>query len=287
MLTFNNSRANLKQVLTGKVAVITGSAGGIGRSTALALARQGVSVAVADLLDDAGHATAREVAALGVEALYVRCDVTSDSDVAALHERVMARFGRVDILMNNAGVLAGGGFADIPIEAWRRCLDVNLLGAVRCTRAFLPQLRACGSVGRAHIVNTASLSGLFANEPCLTPYAASKAALISLSETLAVSLKGSGIAVTCLCPGAVMTDMGSKVTLYGEERALGVFALRYVPIKTPEEVASSVIDAILSDRFLVTSSDRLGKVMADRAGDPDAFVARMAAFQATGEEFPI
>jgi len=277
----------MEQGLTGKVAVITGGAGGIGRSTALALARHGVSVVVADLSDEAGQATAREIAALGVEASYVRCDITSDGEVAALHEHVIARFGRADILMNNAGVLAGGGFADIPIEAWRRCLEVNLLGAVRCTQAFLPQLRAAGSAGRAHIVNTASLSGLFANEPCLTPYAASKAALISLSETLAVSLQGSGVAVTCLCPGAVMTDMGSKATLYGEDRDLGAFAVRYLPIKTADEVASSVVEAILGERYLVTYGDRLGKIMADRATDPDTFVARMAAFQKTGDEFPI
>jgi len=270
----------------GKVAVVTGGASGIGRAAALALARRGVGIAIADVNPARGEATASEIADLGVRSSFTLCDVTSDAAVLGLRDRVLDHFGRVDILMNTAGVLAAGAFEDIPIAAWERCLQVNLLSCVRCVQAFLPALRQAGAGAGAHIVNTSSLSALFANEPRLTPYAASKAALVSLTESLAVTLRPQNIGVTCLCPGAVPTNIGESLETYGEGGGLGVFAARYVPVRTAEEIGEMVADAIAENRFLVISGGTVQRVQQMRAADPDRFVAGMAAFFAAGTDFP-
>lgn len=272
--------------LRGRVAVVTGGASGIGRCIALALAARGANVAIADLNVDRGEATVADIGVTGVRSQFARCDVTSDVDVEALRESVEAEFGSTDILVNNAGVLAAGAFEDIPLAAWQRCFDVNLLSVVRCTRAFLPALKAAGARGFGHIVNTASLSALFANEPFLTPYGATKAALLNLSENLAVALEPARIGVTCLCPGAVRTNIAEHVSMYGEGGPLGAFGTRYVPICSPEEVGAMVVDAIDHDRFLLTSGYREREVLQSRAADPEGFVKAMAAFQNDGADFP-
>jgi NAD(P)-dependent dehydrogenase (short-subunit alcohol dehydrogenase family) len=272
--------------LKGRVAVVTGGASGIGRGIALALAARGVDVAIADLNVERGEATAAALRIAGVRSHFSKCDVTSDTDVETLCETVQAEFGSTDILVNNAGVIAAGAFEEIPLAAWQRCFDVNILAVVRCTRVFLPALKAAGARGFAHIVNTASLSGLFANEPFLTPYGASKAALLNLSENLAVALEPAAIGVTCLCPGAVQTNFAEHVSVYGEGGPLGAFGTGYVPICSPEEVGVMVVDAIDHNRFLLTSGHREREVLHLRAVDPEGFIKAMAAFQHDGADFP-
>lgn len=275
------------QDLAGKVAVITGGASGIGRGIALALAREGASVVVSDLAEGRGHETIALVRELGVAGLFVKCNVTNDNDVVSLHKQVMEHFGQIAILVNNAGTLVAGQFEDIPLADWRRCLEVNFISAVRCTQAFLPELRLAARHGGAHLVSTSSLSALFANEPVLMPYAASKAALISLTETLAINLRPEGIGVTCLCPGAVPTNIAEHATVHGSPDGLGVFAARYVPVRSAEEIGDRLIEAIRSDRFLVTSDDVVQRVQRVRATDPDRFVVAMADFFENSTDFPI
>src|SRR5438067_2746036 len=193
--------------LANKVAVITGGASGIGRGAALALARRGADVVLADVnvarLDEARAA----VEALGRRALAVRCDVARDDDVERLARTAIGEMGQVDVLMNNAGVVLCGALEDIPVADWQWEFDVNVFGVVRGVRAFLPHMLARGS---GYVVNTASMAGLFALTGPGAPYVASKFAVVGLSEALALYLRPRGLGVSVLCPGAVDTNLGEN-----------------------------------------------------------------------------
>ncbi len=142
--------------LTGKVAVITGAGSGIGRASALALARAGVDVLLADIDAAALNEVAAEATNSGRHAEAMACDVSAPDAFTTLRDEVLARFGRVDILMNNVGVLTSGRPEDIPLAEWERVLNINLMSVVRSHHAFIPLLLAQNS---GHIVNTASMAG--------------------------------------------------------------------------------------------------------------------------------
>ena len=188
--------------LVGRVAVITGGASGIGRALALALAREGADVAVADV-DEAGMAeTVAAVEALGRSGLAIRTDVADRASVLALADRVEVRFGAVDVLCNNAGVVVHGGLERATHQDWAWVMGVNLWGVVHGLEAFLPRMIARGAGG--HVVNTASMAGLIASQG-LGVYNTTKYAVVGLSETLAKDLRPYGIGVSVLCPMGVDT----------------------------------------------------------------------------------
>src|SRR6185312_17077487 len=139
--------------MKGRVAVVTGAASGIGRAASTAFAAEGMLVVLADIHDARLAEAVEEIRAAGGGAHAVHCDVTSDEDVAALHNAARDAFGPVDLVMSNVGVLVLGEPADIPIEAWQRVLDIDLLSVVRATREFLPSMWERGS---GHLVHTAS-----------------------------------------------------------------------------------------------------------------------------------
>jgi NAD(P)-dependent dehydrogenase (short-subunit alcohol dehydrogenase family) len=185
--------------LTGRVAVITGGASGIGLGIARAAAAAGMKVALLDVEAAALEHARRSV---GVEALGVRADVSDPATLAAAAEKVVARFGRIDVVCNNAGVLTQGPIADSRSHDWEWLVGVNLLGVAHGIRVFLPHLRAHGEGG--HVVNTASIAGLTAL-PGLGIYSATKYAVVALSEVLREELAPEGIGVSVLCPGGVRT----------------------------------------------------------------------------------
>jgi NAD(P)-dependent dehydrogenase (short-subunit alcohol dehydrogenase family) len=193
--------------LSGKTAVITGAASGMGRAFAERFAAAGMNVVLADVeaprLDEAAAA----VAAQGVDTLAVPTDVSDADAVDRLRDKAIERFGRVNLVCNNAGV-AGGMAPDgsIRIEDWKWVLGVNFWGVVHGHRSFLPHLLEHGD---GHIVNTASMAGHF---PGHSPYSASKWAVVAISEGLYQQLKmlGSQVGVSCLCPGWVATDIGTS-----------------------------------------------------------------------------
>jgi len=188
--------------LVGRVAVITGGASGIGRALALALAREGADVAVEDV-DEAGMAeTVAAVEALGRSGLAIRTDVADRASVLALADRVEVRFGAVDVLCNNAGVVVHGGLERATHQDWAWVMGVNLWGVVHGLEAFLPRMIARGAGG--HVVNTASMAGLIASQG-LGVYNTTKYAVVGLSETLAKDLRPYGIGVSVLCPMGVDT----------------------------------------------------------------------------------
>lgn len=254
--------------LRDKVAVVTGGGSGIGRASAIELARRGARLVVSDVDAERAEAVAGEI---GEQATWCRCDVTSTDDLAGARDLTLEAFGRVDIVMNNVGVLAVGDPPDIPFEAWQRVVDVNLFGVVRSNGVFLPGLLAQGS---GHIVNTASTAGLLPYGFDRLPYTATKHAIVGLSEALAIYLRPRGIGVSCLCPAGVMTNIVEQITFYGD-----VAAPRgpQLPIVGAEVVGALVADGIAEDRFLLVTAPEVLDELRARAADVDGYLARAAA----------
>lgn len=265
----------------GQVAVVTGGASGIGRAIVDAFAARGLTVVIADVEATSLDAAVRSVNESG-RAVGVQVDVSSPSSVSSLASRVLSELGRVDVLVNNAGVIAPRRplWEHTP-DDWRWTLDVNLLGVANGIRAFVPAMIAAGS---GHVVNTASMAGL-----TTIPgggngaYSASKHAVVGLSETLRVELDevAPAIGVTVLCPGPVPSRIHESSR--NRPSDLADRGAAPVPAKTssmtpltpvePAVVGQQVVDAVEADRmYVVTSPDvaalaveRLDRVRADLA----------------------
>jgi NAD(P)-dependent dehydrogenase (short-subunit alcohol dehydrogenase family) len=192
--------------LTGRVAVVTGGASGIGRALAERFGREGMRVVLADVEAGALATAARELGGRGIEVLAVETDVTKPEQVDRLAERTLAAFGAVHLVCNNAGVFAGGLCWTQPLEDYRWVLGVNMWGVIHGIRTFVPILLRQDDEG--HVVNTASMAALTAN-PYAAAYHMSKHAVLALSEVLYHELRGIGskIGVSALCPEAVATSI--------------------------------------------------------------------------------
>lgn len=218
-----------------KVAVVTGGGQGLGRAITLALARAGAKAVVADMNPDTAESVAAEVADAGGEALAVQVDVAAEGSVAALRERALGRFGRVDVLAANAGLYPRSMVVDMPEEEWDRVLDVNVGGQFLCARAFVPAMKQQGS-GR--IICTAS-SIAYKGQPGHAHYAASKAATLGLVRGLARELAPHGITVNAVAPGTANTAMPRQ---HRSEESMQERGAR-VPlgrIAEPEDIANTV-----------------------------------------------
>jgi NAD(P)-dependent dehydrogenase (short-subunit alcohol dehydrogenase family) len=236
----------------GTIAVVTGGASGIGRATALELARRGADVVLADVHEGRLAATAADVEALGRSALAVPCDVTRDADVARLADAAFGGYGRVDVLMNNAGIAVLGPPHRVEMDDWERILQVNVLGLVRGVRAFAPAMVERGS---GYVVNTASIAGIWAYTWDATPYITSKFAAYGYSEALARSLRPLGIGVSVLCPGLVATNLGETARFSGvpDDRAAewSYFPPEMQVAIEPADVGGMVCDAIAAEQFAI------------------------------------
>jgi len=257
-------------ILDGAVAVITGGASGIGRATALAMARRGADVVVADVNRERTDATVAELEAIGRRATGFPCDVSRDGELEALAEGAVAAMGRVDLLMNNAGVVLGGPFEQIPMADWEWIVGINLLGPVRGVRAFLPHMLARGS---GYVVNTASFAGLVAHNPLTIPYDVTKHGVVGLSAGLALYLKPKGIGVSVLCPGYVETNLSENYRFRGLEAAVGPTRMPDAVVR-PEDVAERVVEAVEAERFLILSQPEHARIWARRAQDVEGHILR-------------
>jgi len=183
---------------------ITGGASGLGLAIARRYARAGWRVCIGDVHEARGAEAERALTELhALEALFLRCDVTQESDLQAVADELVRRWGGVDVVVNNAGVACAGRIEDVSLDDWIWILDINLLGVVRGCRVFTPIFKRQGS---GHFVNTASMAGLL-DVPLMSSYNATKAAVVSLSETLHNELADAGIGVTVVCPSFFRTNL--------------------------------------------------------------------------------
>ena len=254
--------------LDGARAVVTGAGSGIGRASAHAFARRGTRVVVSDVNLERARAVADEIEGAGGSAIAERCDVAKKEDLESLRDACLARFGGVDLVMNNVGVLAMGPPEAVPLEAWQRVLDLNVLGIVRSNLVFLPLLI---EQGRGHVVNTASVSGLFAHGWDRLPYVTSKHAVVGMSESLAIYLRPKGIGVTCLCPAGVNTNIVEQITFYGPPSTPRAPDFGVVEADVVGELAA---DAVANGRFLVLTAPAVHDAMVERVRDVDGYVVR-------------
>jgi NAD(P)-dependent dehydrogenase (short-subunit alcohol dehydrogenase family) len=256
--------------LGGTVAVVTGGASGIGRGTALALARAGADVVVADIHPERTAETVAAIRELDQRAVGALCDVTVDADIDALAALTLEHFGRVDVVMNNAGVSVLGPPERVPMDDWRWVLDVNLLGVVRGIRSFVPTLLAQGS---GWIVNTASIAGLYAYSYDAIPYITSKHAVVGLSEGLHLHLRPKGVGVSVLCPGLVSTNLGENARLVGiDDPGWTNFPVHMQRAIDPADVGEMVVGAIRDERFLVLTHPEDTATVVAHGADRDAFL---------------
>jgi NAD(P)-dependent dehydrogenase (short-subunit alcohol dehydrogenase family) len=204
------------------VAVVTGASRGIGRASAIALARRGLDVALIARTASDLEDTKDELEQLGTRALAVPCDVAEERAVVAAATTILERFGTPAVVVNNAGIIRRGLVHELSLEDWQSVLDVNLTGTFLVTRAFLPAMRAAGA-GR--LIQVGSISSTLGTASA-SAYCASKWAVVGFTKSLAEELRGSGLSTMSILPGSVDTEM-----LEGSG---------FVPAMTPEEVAGAV-----------------------------------------------
>jgi len=252
----------------GKAALIYGAAKGIGRAVAQEFARRGAAVGIADIDLAGAKETAALIIAAGGKAAAWRCDVTSDASVREAAVAAEIAFGEIDIVMNNVGGILHGNPEDIPISEWQRILDLNQMPVVRSNAVFLPKMLRRGS---GHIVNTASFAGLYPFATTRMPYVAAKAAVIALSESMALYLQPQGIQVSCLCPGPVRTNVmeGMKTWSAGVDmRGPGAD----LAIMTVEEVALTLADGMCDGKIIIPTHEEAWDILARHGANPDAFI---------------
>ena len=220
--------------LSGRVAIITGGARGIGKATAFKMVREGASVALLDILGDEAARVVKELEALGGKALGLKTDISRKDEVDGAVERVLRHYGRVDILFNNAGVVRPGTLEKVREEDWEAALGVNLKGAFFCTQAVVPTMKK-NRYGK--IVNMSSRASLGKEER--TVYGATKAGLIGLTRTWALELAPHNINVNAIGPGPIATELFMAANPKDSPKTQAI--IDGVPLKRmgqPEDVAN-------------------------------------------------
>jgi NAD(P)-dependent dehydrogenase (short-subunit alcohol dehydrogenase family) len=270
--------APLADPFRGRVAVVTGGAGGIGLAMARAFAARGARIVLADV-DAAALARAQgELAAAGAEAIGLAADVTRRESVAALADAAFGRFGAVHVLCNNAGIAVAGPLVGADPDDWRRAMDVNFWGVVHGLDAFLPRMIAQRQGG--HVVNTASMAGLVGMQG-LGIYCATKFAVVGLSESLRRELEPHGIGVSVLCPMLVATriaENSARALGRASPASPGDAAAAAMPLVggviTADEVGRRVVEAIEAGAFYVLTHPEQREILRRRAARQDAVFER-------------
>ena len=228
--------------------LITGAGSGLGRALAFCFAENGWRVACADINIDAANDTVRRLTEFGVGAMGLWADVGDDGSVEDMRDEILAAWDGIDMVVCNAGVASAGSVAEMSLDDWRWTLNINLMGVVRCVRAFLPaMLRQT----RGHFVNIASFAGV-ANAPHMAAYSASKAGVISLSETLRAefALKATGMKVSVVCPSFFQTNLMHSARAPDADKALAV-RLMASSTQSADDVAAAIFRAALRGDFMI------------------------------------
>lgn len=226
--------------LSNKVAIITGGGAGIGKTTAELFVSEGAAVMIADVNISAAQKIAESLQAGGGQAAWAKTDVSSGSSVEAMVQATLNRFGRVDILFNNAGVEGFGTVVDTDEATWERIFAVHVRGAYLCSKYAIPAM-IDGEHGGA-VINVSSVAGLI-GIPKMAAYCAAKGAIISLTRAMAVDFASYGIRVNCIAPGTTMTELGKRLIENDTPEKLAMRLSRY-PLNRfaePNEIARGVL----------------------------------------------
>ena len=241
----------------GKIAIVTGGARGIGGHIATAFAAEGADVVIADVLDaDTAAPVLSSIAESGRRHLLVRTDVSDEQQVRAMVGAALAEFGRVDILVNDAGIFSQSNFVDLDVAEWDRVISVNLRGVFLCTRFVLPGMLERKS---GKIINIASQLGQIGGIE-MVHYSASKAGVIGLTKALAREVSAQGIHVNAIAPGPILTDMMAEETEEWAARKLAELPMER--FGEPHEVAPTAVFLASDD-----SSYYVGQTLCPNGGD--------------------
>lgn len=254
-----------------------GGAKGIGRAVALEWARRGARLAIADIDEGAAKAVADQI---GGDSFGLAANVLSDASVAEAVAAAEAALGPLDIAMNNVGGILNGHPEDIPMAEWQRIMDLNYFAAVRGVQAVLPGMLARG---RGHVVNTASFAGLYPYAASRVPYAAAKAAVISMTQNMALYAEPLGVRFSCLIPGPVMTGVLDTMTSWTADcqmRGPGA----ETTLMLPETLAVKLSNGMQAGEVMIPSDDIAFDIVRRWAESPDAFIRAKAAEFAGGDE---
>jgi NAD(P)-dependent dehydrogenase (short-subunit alcohol dehydrogenase family) len=235
--------------LSGKVAVVTGGGSGMGRAIGLAFARQGAKVVVADINLEAACETVALLESAGGDAIAVKVDVTRKAETLDMAEAALGRFGRIDVLVNNAGSRCLKSFLDHTEEDWHRMIDINLTGHFFCAQAVVPSML---KGGKGKIINLASIAA-HTGRPDRVAYCAAKAGVMGLTRALAMDMRGKNICVTAISPGSIATPMNQAAATsteveWGKETVVGRWG-------TAEDVAHAAVFLASDESDYITGSE--------------------------------
>lgn len=271
--------------LAGRAVLVTGAAQGIGRATALAFADKGCMLSLIDIDADRLDEVRAEVESKGVKAVAMRIDVTQESQVDHMVTETIKALGRLDVMVNNAGVGLNGPAEATSIEDWRWIIDINVWSHIYAVRAVLPYFK---DRGEGHLVQIASAAGILGTLDS-DAYCATKFAVYGLAESMAIRFHGTGIGVTVVCPQWVATDIvehgrmaseqeidveSAKANLGGVLKAVGI---------PPEKVAADIVSGVEEDRFLVLPHPGILKFAQLKWSDPEAYIAKASRAQKNRE----
>ncbi|MGD0274760.1 MAG: SDR family NAD(P)-dependent oxidoreductase [Syntrophales bacterium] len=242
------------QDLKGTTVLVTGSASGIGRATAIEFARAGAATLILNDINRRGlEETAGSIERLGCQAIQLPADVSDFDAVKEMMESALSKTGNIDILINVAGKAIIAPLEKIDIDEWRQVLGVDLFCALHTVHCLYPHMMKRGS---GHIVNVASVAGLFALHPYNAPYYVSKFGVVGFSEALMLEGSLHGINVTCVCPGGVKTPIYDTSPFKGftEEARKKAKSMLLASAEEPEDTARAIVNAVTSNKYLVVTT---------------------------------